>query len=56
MKWILVYIIIVGNDVMAVNAMGPGVKFDTMDYKSNFKVDENIDPNTTSLKFHTHSD
>ena len=31
MKWILVYIIIVGNDVMAVNAMGPGVKFDTME-------------------------
>tara|TARA_B100001057_G_C22799576_1_gene931001 strand:+ start:604 stop:1569 length:966 start_codon:yes stop_codon:yes gene_type:complete len=26
------------------------VKFDTMDYKSNFKIDESIDPNTTSLK------
>ena len=26
------------------------VKFDTMDYKSNFKLDKTIDPNTTSLK------
>ena len=30
MKWILVYILIVGNDIHAVNAMGPGFKFDTM--------------------------
>ena len=31
MKWILVYIIIVGNDIMSVNAMGPGVKFNTIE-------------------------
>tara|TARA_B100000214_G_scaffold97165_1_gene67571 strand:+ start:112 stop:303 length:192 start_codon:yes stop_codon:yes gene_type:complete len=31
MKWILLYIIIVGNDIMSVNAMGPGVKFDTIE-------------------------
>ena len=31
MKWILVYIIIVGNDIMSVNALGPGVKFNTVE-------------------------
>ena len=31
MKWILVYIIIVGNDIMSVNAMGPGVKFNNVE-------------------------
>jgi len=31
MEWILVYILIVGNEIMAVNAMGPGVRLETME-------------------------
>jgi|TARA_B100000925_G_scaffold156680_1_gene117657 hypothetical protein len=30
MKWMLVYIMIAGNEPIAVNAMGPFVYFDTM--------------------------